>query len=80
MIRKFDKLGRIVIPKEMREQIGFTDQAEAEINISGDKIIISNPKNFDIEEFLEEKIKEHQDDMDIKWVYIEILDKIKENE
>ena len=46
MNRNFDKLGRIVIPKEMRDKLGLVEPgAEANIELIGDKIIkITNPK------------------------------------
>lgn len=45
MNRKFDDLGRIVIPKEMRDKIGLKNGDEATIELVGDKIIISNINN-----------------------------------
>lgn len=48
MNRKFDKLGRINLPKEMRDKIGLGEPgSEANIELVGDKIIITNPNKED---------------------------------
>lgn len=47
MNRKFDKLGRIVIPKEMRDKLGLEDGSEAKIELVGNKIVFSNPNRTD---------------------------------
>lgn len=47
MNRKFDKLGRIVIPKEMRDKLGLEHGSEAKIELIENKIIITNPKQED---------------------------------
>lgn len=48
MNRKFDVLGRLTIPKEMRDKLGFDIPGEeAKIELDGDKIIITNPKQED---------------------------------
>lgn len=49
MNRKFDKLGRIVIPKEMRDKLDLGEpESEAKIELIGDKIIkITNPNQED---------------------------------
>lgn len=48
MNRKFDKLGRINLPKEMRNKIGLGESgAEAMIELVEDKIIITNPEQED---------------------------------
>ena len=54
MIRKFDSLGRIVIPKEMRKKLGFEEVSEAKIKLKDNAIIIKNPKNFDLKEYIKE--------------------------
>lgn len=48
MNRKFDKLGRIVIPKEMRDKIDLGEAgSEAKIELIDNKIIITNPNQED---------------------------------
>lgn len=42
MNRNFDKEGRIVLPKEMRDKLNFKERDEAKIDLQGDKIIITN--------------------------------------
>lgn len=42
IIKEIDKLGRIVIPKELRERYGF--DKEVEVISTPDGIIIKNPK------------------------------------
>ena len=43
MNRKIDELGRLVIPKEMRKQLGINNNDPVNIECTGDKIIITNP-------------------------------------
>ena len=43
MKRKIDDLGRLVIPKEMRNELGLLDGDEVNIELSGNTIIITNP-------------------------------------
>lgn len=40
MIRRFDQLGRVVIPKEWRDELGFETGSLVDINKVGNKIII----------------------------------------
>ena len=42
MIRELDNLGRLVIPKELRKQYGFT--SEVEIIATKEGVLIRNPK------------------------------------
>lgn len=42
IIKEFDKLGRIVIPKELRERYGFL--GEVEIVATENGILIQNPQ------------------------------------
>lgn len=39
--RRLDKLGRVVIPQEMRTKLNVTHNTLLDINLEGDKIIIS---------------------------------------
>lgn len=47
MNRNIDKLGRIVIPKEMRKEIGLKNGDEVKIEVHDSKIIVSNPNQGD---------------------------------
>ncbi len=42
MIRELDKLGRVVIPKEMRDRVFL--EKEVEIILTEDGVIVRNPK------------------------------------
>ncbi len=42
IIKEFDKLGRIVIPKELRHRFGLTDKVE--IVATKDGILLKNPE------------------------------------
>lgn len=42
IIKEFDKLGRIVIPKELRERYGFNK--EVEVVATEDGVLIRNPR------------------------------------
>ena len=42
IVRKLDNLGRLVIPKELRKQYGFT--SEVEIIATKEGVLIRNPK------------------------------------
>ncbi len=53
MKRHFDEVGRIVIPKEMRKELNFGNRDFAEIELIGNKIVISNPDNNDEQKQLE---------------------------
>lgn len=78
MIRKFDKFGRLVIPKAMRKQMNFEELGEADIDLVNNKIVITNPNNFDIERYIMEQINEC-DNAESKLIYADILNKINEN-
>ncbi len=53
MKRHFDETGRIVIPKEMREELDFGINDFAEIELINNKIVITNPENDDKQKQLE---------------------------
>ena len=42
ILKSFDKLGRIVIPKEMRER--YSLESEVEVVATKDGVLIGNPK------------------------------------
>lgn len=58
MNRSFDKLGRIVIPVEMRKQLGINNNDPVNIKCTGDKIIITNPEKIDYKAIIEEAIED----------------------
>lgn len=58
MNRKIDDMGRIVIPKEMRKKLGLNNGEEVNIELAGDKVVISNPNSFDLKKYIEEEINE----------------------
>ena len=42
VIKEIDKLGRIVIPKEMRDRLGFGDSVEVVMTKNG--VLVRNPE------------------------------------
>lgn len=77
MNRKFDDLGRISIPKEMRDKVGLSNGSEAKIELIGNKIIITNPSEFDLEAYLKNQIDIFKDDAGAVSAYTDILMKIE---
>lgn len=77
MIRKFDSLGRIVIPKEMRKKLGFEEVSEAKIKLKDNAIIIKNPKNFDLKEYIKEIQLKEDTSIETYRVLENILNKIE---
>ena len=64
MKRNLDNLGRLVIPKEMRNQLGIKENESANIECDGSKIIITKPDAVDYKaivmkvlEYIEERKK-----------------------
>lgn len=55
MNRKIDIMGRIVLPKEMRDKLGFKDGDKATITLEGDRIVIRNDKKMNKLEDRKEK-------------------------
>ena len=47
MVRGTDELGRIVIPIEMRKELGIENGSTVNIELKEDEIIITNPKRID---------------------------------
>jgi AbrB family looped-hinge helix DNA binding protein len=41
MNRKIDRLGRLVIPKEMRDELGIKNGDKVKIELKGNKIIVT---------------------------------------
>lgn len=57
MIRNIDDNGRLVIAKELREQLGVENGDPVRMELKGNKIIITNPKNdFDVEEYIRSEL------------------------
>lgn len=53
MQRNIDNTGRLVIPIEFRKQLGLENGDPINMQLKGNKIILSNPKNeLDIEEYI----------------------------
>ena len=40
IVRKIDKLGRIVLPVELRKTLGITERDDIEIAVDGDAIVL----------------------------------------
>lgn len=68
MKRHFDEMGRIVIPKEMREELDFGINDFAEIELIDNKIILSNPKNIDKQKYLEFLIERENKLQNIEYI------------
>lgn len=77
MIRNFDSLGRIVIPKEMRKELGFTENLEANIELKDNAIIIKNPRKFDLKKYIKEIQLKENTSIETYRVLEDILDKIE---
>lgn len=79
MNRHFDELGRIVIPKEMRCALNLAAHEDVRIELKGDKIILTNPNKFNIEEYIQQ-LMDRYDNTGVVWpVLNDILTKIREN-
>lgn len=61
MKRNIDNLGRIVIPAEMRKQLGIELNQELEIELISNQIIIKNPKSIRSKEEIEDAYKNIRD-------------------
>lgn len=40
MVRRIDKLGRVVLPAEMKKELGLSNEQKVEFHFAGDSIII----------------------------------------
>lgn len=56
MNRKIDELGRLCIPKEMRNKLGIKDNDPVNIKCIENKIIITNPKEVDYKAIIDKAI------------------------
>ena len=52
MVRKVDGLGRIVLPIEMRRGLGLKENSPVDIKQEDGKIIITNPVNTSLKEYV----------------------------
>lgn len=66
MFRGFDQNGRIVIPKEMRDKIKAKPFENVKIDYYDNKIIITNPNEFDIGKYVADKMEEYEFDS-VEW-------------
>jgi len=44
MVRKIDKLGRVVLPAEMKKELGLSNEQKVEFHFDGDSIVIKKYK------------------------------------
>jgi len=58
MYRKIDELGRLVIPKEIRNTIGLKPGDEIKIEIKNNQIILEKENSINIKEYIQEKMLE----------------------
>lgn len=58
--RKIDNLGRIVLPKEMRDKIGVENNESVSITREDDSIIIKNCKEIKTRKEIKEKLEHHK--------------------
>lgn len=77
MNRSIDNLGRIVLPKEMRDKLGLKNGDEAFIELNNNKIVVSNPSKFNLEEYIKQQMEVFKDDCSAFNAYNDILNKIK---
>ena len=79
---KIDNLGRIVIPKIMRDKLGLSKNDELDIMLDGDRIIISKTKDELIERIQDElnEAKTYRDNaktLDEKNFYVGYVNALK---
>lgn len=74
MNRKIDELGRIVIPKEIRNYLNIKYNDCFAIEIKDNSIVLT--KEFDLEEWLNERIANEMDTMK-RLAFKEVLEVIK---
>lgn len=58
--RKLDNLGRVVLPKEMRDKLGLEDNEMVSITREDDSIIIKNYKETKARKEIKEKLEHHK--------------------
>ena len=69
MVRKIDKLGRVVLPAEMKKELGLSNEMKVEFHFSGDSIVIKKYNEHcvfcDAELYLVEYKRKDKDGNDI---------------
>lgn len=58
--RKVDDLGRVVLPKEMRDSLGIENNDKVSIERDGNEIIIKNYKEAKTLKEIKEKLESHK--------------------
>lgn len=69
--RKIDNLGRIVLPKEMREKFGIEEGIPVRITSNEVSIIIDNPKSIKTKSEIKERLKTEENEIvkeTLEWV------------
>lgn len=72
IIRRIDDLGRVVIPKEIRKNLGFQTEDPIEIFVEGEKVILR--KYFSAGKFAEQAREYVRSFEDIAGVYVFVTD------
>ena len=69
--RKVDNLGRIVLPKEMRDKFGIEENIPVEITSNEVSIIIKNPKAMKSKSEIKQRLKTEENEIvkeTLEWV------------
>ena len=69
--RKIDNLGRIVLPKEMRDRLGIDENIPVEITSNEVSIIIKNPKVMRTQSEIKQRLKTEENEIikeTLQWV------------
>ena len=69
--RKIDNLGRIVLPKEMRDRLGIDENIPVEITSNEVSIIIKNPKVMRTQSEIKQRLEKEKNEIikeTLQWV------------
>lgn len=69
--RKIDNLGRIVLPKEMRDRLGIDENIPVEITSNEVSIIIKNPKVMRTQSEIKQRLEKEENEIikeTLQWV------------
>lgn len=69
--RKIDNLGRIVLPKEMRDRLGIEENIPVEITSNEVSIIIKNPKVMRTQSEIKQRLEKEENEIikeTLQWV------------